>query len=182
MEKFISQAWPMQILIEKFLRSDHILKSKLNADDRIFMVILASYMGNKNECWPGYEAIINDSGIASKSTINKSGIKLETLKILSVERKHRNNNRYKFTKSFLNSCVQICTRVLQICTQQSTDMYSNNNINNIKNNPVAAHSEKPNQKQAQSMASVTSQSTSSENITQKRQGKGSPLFEEYIKK
>lgn len=123
----------MQPIIDKFLRSGKPSQLKLNADDRILITILASYMGKKSECWPPYSDLLNDTGIGSKTTLNKSITKLESLKIIHVERFHRKNNRYTFDQIFLIPWVQIWTQEVQKCTQLSTDMDSNNIINNIKN-------------------------------------------------
>jgi hypothetical protein len=124
----------MQIIIEIFLRSEKARILKLNSAQRIFLTILASYMGIKDHCWPEYEDLMADTGIASKTTLNKTIISLEKLNIILVKRKHRKNNHYFFDKSFLVPWVHIWTQRVHICTQLSTDMYSNNINNNITNN------------------------------------------------
>lgn len=123
----------MQIIIEHFLRSEKSCEYKLNVNDRMLIFILSSYMGNKNDCHPGYESICKDTGIASFSTINKSIKKLESLEILKVTRVYKKNNHYSFYPQFIESGLQICNRKLQICNQSTTDMYTNNIKNNINN-------------------------------------------------
>jgi len=125
---------PMQIIIEHFIRSAIASELKLNADDRILLFILASMMGTKKECNPSYDYLLEHTGIGSCSTLKKSMTKLESLKILNIKRKYKNNNRYSFYPQFINSCLQICNQKLQKCRQMATNLYANNISNNIKNN------------------------------------------------
>jgi len=85
----------MQIIIDKFLRNVNSYQYKLNAYDRILMVILASYMGNKTTCWPSHKSLEIDCGM-SKWTLIKSTKKLESLVLLKVIREKEENNIYEF--------------------------------------------------------------------------------------
>ena len=142
----------MQIIIEHFLRDKQSHPYNLNQSDRILMVMLASRMGNKNECWPSLRTLLKDTGIGSLSTISKCIKKLQSSNILIVKERFKTNNRYFFDQVFINFVLQNCNRLLQICnrkpTKTVTDLYANNALNNKKN------------KQESAYAPVTSQSTS----------------------
>lgn len=166
---------PKQILIDKFLRSPESHAYKLNQNDRILLNILGSYMGNKNNCWPSYKSLLLDTGIGSNATINKSINKLESLNILFVDRLSGVNNNYLFTDEFVIKARQICNRPRQICNQTPTDLSANNINNNISNKKAfASH------KNQEPFNNVEGQTTSSVNIIEKRQKKGSPILESYI--
>jgi hypothetical protein len=147
MEDNIKPRLQMQILIEKFLRSDESHEFKLNANDRILIFILSSYMGNKNHCWPSFRTLLKDTGIASHSTLTKSLYKLKSLHILNIKNNSKQGNEYKFEQVFINYLLQICSRVLQICSRTATDMEQNNSTNNISNNKTHSVNKKNNQNQ-----------------------------------
>ena len=166
-----------QILIDKFLRSPESYAYKLNQSDRSLLIILASYMGTKDNCWPSYKSLILDTGIGSNATINKSGHKLESLNILTIERTTGVNNNYTFTDEFIVKARQICNRPRQICNQTPTDLSANNINNNINNKkPFASH------KNQEPFSNVESQSTSVVNIKEHRQERPSLILDEYLKK
>ena len=128
-----------QILIDKFLRSPEAYAYKLNQSDRILLVMLASYMGNKEECWPSYRSLLIDTGIPSHSTLVKSLKKLELLNILIIKRESNKNNLYTFDDKFIQSALRICSTALHICSTRATDTSTNNINNNISNKkPFAA--------------------------------------------
>lgn len=128
----------MQILIEKFLRSKDSHQYKLNVADRMVLVILASYMGINNECWPSYRTLQKDTGIGSQSTISQSLKKLNDLHFLRIEEHFKKNNKYYFQKPFLDNLLHICSRVLQIRSRPAPNMERNNIKNNNNNNCVVS--------------------------------------------
>lgn len=156
-----------QFLIEKFLRSKDSHPYKLNAADRILMLILASYMGKKDKCYPSYRSLLKDTGIGSHSTLSKSIEKLEKLQILTIEYFFKKNNKYSFKSEFIDRVLQICSTLLQICNQSATYLSPNNRINNNNNNLFS---------------NTENQSTSANQIKSYRADKASPAVEEHMKK
>lgn len=133
----------MQIIIEKFLRSEKSHSLKLNAQERILIFILASWMGNKNECWPSYEALMKDCGMA-KPTLSKSIQKLKSLGIIEVIQKrkkgeYKKSNNYRFSSSHLELENDYQVQNDEFSSSKYTNyqvqhVNSNNISNNISNN------------------------------------------------
>lgn len=132
----------MQIIIDKFLRSEKSHFLKLNSHERILMVMLASYMGNKDYCWPSYESLIKDCGMA-KGTLNKAIKNLQTKQIINVEKVNGLNNRYNFVYDFTSSTGRLVEKIpdqhiestrspCELPPDQHID--ANNINNNISNN------------------------------------------------
>lgn len=121
----------MQIIIERFLRDKKSHSFKLNAYDRIVMVMLASYMGNKNTCWPSYSSLAIDAGLSRRSLIRVIK-KLEDLKIIKVIREQDKNNIYEFYPQVVTNGHYLVTNRHQLLV---TNRHPNNiNSNNIINN------------------------------------------------
>jgi DNA-binding transcriptional regulator YhcF (GntR family) len=62
------------------------------------MLMFASYMGIKNECWPSYKALTLDCGM-SKTTLSKAIKSLVEKNIIFVKKEYKENNRYSFVLS-----------------------------------------------------------------------------------
>lgn len=86
----------MRLIISNFLRSSNPLLVELNVYDRIILLALADQMQKDTVCWPGYITLRKFTGIASQSTISKSLLKLESLKLIKIERSFKRSNRYTF--------------------------------------------------------------------------------------
>lgn len=132
------QKFPMQILIEKFLRSEHSHQYNLNAYHRILMVILASYMGNKETCYPSLKSLVNDCGM-SKDTVIRTSKYLENSKIISIKRIKEKNNVYSFTKEVVAISYHLVAVSHQVVAVRHHKVVAisdpnNNNINNNINN------------------------------------------------
>lgn len=131
----------MQIIIDRFLRSEKSHSLKLNSYERILMVMLASYMGIKNECWPSYDALILDCGMA-KATLSKAIKSLVEKNVIFVKKEYKENNRYSFSLSSrceleiasgvhidaFSSSNQLLSGVHRV---NGNNISSNNIINNI---------------------------------------------------
>lgn len=134
----------MQIIIDRFLRSEKSKEYKLNAYERIILLMLASWMGDKLNCWPSYKSLSKDCSI-SHDSLSKYIMSLESKKLLFVKRNPNKNNEYEFTKLILDSISDIVdnnkksTRSQRVGTRQErvgvhADSVSNNINNNINNN------------------------------------------------
>jgi hypothetical protein len=105
------------------------------------MVMLASYMGIKNECWPSYDALILDCGMA-KATLSKAIKSLVEKNVIFVKKEYKENNRYSFSLSSrceleiasgvhidaFSSSNQLLSGVHRV---NGNNISSNNIINNI---------------------------------------------------
>lgn len=133
-----------QIIIEHFLRSEKSYLYKLSCYEKIILIMLASYMGNKNTCWPSFESLIITCSI-SKRTLIRNIQSLEKKKMITVKRKKNQNNVYKFSSLILSLGIEACknvgvTQALTGVSQTPTQVshrHPNNIINNINNNRVA---------------------------------------------
>lgn len=145
----------MQIIIDRFLRSEQSFKLELTCYDRILMLMLASFMGSKDHCYPSYESLILCCGM-SKKIISRSIKNLERLGILEVTRAHRTNNIYRFLSSHVelkdNSRVPMGDSLSSQTGGFRVPMGDGNNISNNINN----------------------------NITSFSKNKGAPLLQEWI--
>lgn len=138
----INTRLPMQIFIEKFLRSPDSHSLNLNSHERILMVMLASYMGEKKYCWPSYKSLMLDCGMA-KATLSKSIKSLEKKQVISIEKQYGINNKYTFVFNSTSSRCELKndSQVQGVNSTGSTcelvpvqHIDSNNIINNINNN------------------------------------------------
>jgi len=129
----------MQIIIDRFLRSEKSHSLNLDSHCRIIMMMLASYMGTKNECWPSYESLMLDCGMA-KATLSKSLKYLELSHIIYIKREYKKNNRYSFilsSKGELENESGVQNTVFSSSKQGGSGVQpvnGNNIINNINNN------------------------------------------------
>lgn len=80
-----------QILVDRFLRSK--FSTHLNVYEKMLLVILASYCGNKSACFPSYLSLKRDCSMSIDSI--KRNIKtLESKELIKVARCSGRNNLY----------------------------------------------------------------------------------------
>lgn len=120
----------MQIIIDRFLRSEKSKTYKLSAYEKIILFILASYMGNKNTCWPSYKSLEIECSLSKRTLIRNIKL-LEEKNILKVIRNKDCNNIYEFYPQV----VSIGHYLVSIGHHEVVSIRHPNNINtnNIKN-------------------------------------------------
>lgn len=134
----------MQLIIEKFLRSEKSKEYKLNSFDLIILVILASYMGEKDHCWPSKNTLARECGM-SIDTVKRSLSKLKKLNIIYVECINNNQNTYWFNLEIVYIKINEGGLIAPpgglidppgglIALPGGANSTPNNIINNIKNN------------------------------------------------
>ena len=163
----------MQIIIDRFLRSEKSKEYKLNIYEKIIIVVLAGWMADKLNCWPSLKTLAENCSMSKDSLIRNISL-LENKKLLLVTRKHNKNNEYEFTNLVLDSITNIVDNSKHGSRSQrhhgrsqlpedvahSDTIYINNNINN----------------------NISKSYPQAENYTPaKTAEKGSPLFEEMKK-
>ena len=119
----------MQIIIDRFLRSEKSKSLKLKPLDKLLMFFLASYMGKKKSCFPSYDTLLKDLGISKRQSLNNSIKKLEKLNLLFVERKEGESNIYSFNLLLLPG-----TKGNWGSSQREREVGTKGNSNNISNN------------------------------------------------
>jgi len=183
----ITKLWPVNQLLD-WLSKIETKFVRVKSNDLTVLIAILKFANNESlDCWPSIEKIAR---ITLKSKIRVRDVikRLIKLKILvSTERYSiegdRDSNMYKYNPNMLWEVGAICSLpwITNVAHRRlQTLPLTTNTTNHVTKKHLA--SQKYNQKQTQPMASVTSQSTSSGNINQKRQEKGSPLFEKYINK
>jgi hypothetical protein len=128
----------MKIIIDRFLRSDKSKEYKLMAFEKLVLLILASYIGNKSHCWPSYKSLAEDCSL-SKSTLIRTIKSLENKMILKIERDKNMNNVYSFYPQILSTGS--VTQTLGSVTGTPgvvSYRHPNNIINNIINKKAVA--------------------------------------------
>jgi hypothetical protein len=85
-----------QIIVDRFLRSNLSHSFKLNAYERILLVILASYAGHKDKCFPSHQSLSIDCGMSTDS-VGRYAQLLEEKQLLTINRVTGNNNLYKLS-------------------------------------------------------------------------------------
>jgi predicted transcriptional regulator len=96
----------MQIIIERFLRSEKSKEYKLHAYEKLILTMLASRMGDKLNCWPSHKKLSEDCSL-SHDSLSKYITLLENKKLLIVIKKINKNNEYEFTQSILDFIADI---------------------------------------------------------------------------
>ena len=155
----------MQIIIDRFLRSEQSRALKLKPLDKLLMFFLASYMGKKDNCWPSYPILMIDLGIKDKTALSNSIKNLCSKNILYIQKRMGTSNIFRFNLEFIyhKSYTQPvgnpdylpvgnpdwCSRDFHKKSKKAVgNPYTNNALNNKKN------------KQESDYVPVTSQSTS----------------------
>ena len=140
----------MQIIIDKFLRSEKSHLYKLSCYEKIILIMLSSYMGSKNTCWPSLKSLTTDCSI-SKDSLLRNTKSLEKKDLLTVKRIKNENNIYEFSSLLISigslavqeSNIILLSSRSQLLPSRSqlpvvvADSHPNNIINNINNNRVA---------------------------------------------
>lgn len=127
----------IQIIIEKFLRNAKSHEYKLKPIDRLLLFIIASYMGKKTTCHPGYSALMRDLGINDRTALSDSLQKLVNTNLLSYQKRIGQSNVYTFNLELLNQFLPV-GKAYQGSRESLLppvgNPYSNNAFNNINNN------------------------------------------------
>lgn len=85
-----------QIIVDRFLRKEHSYPFMLNAYERILLVMLASYAGNKIDCFPSHQSLSKDCGM-STDTVKRNLKTLENKYLVKILRSTGSNNHYELT-------------------------------------------------------------------------------------
>lgn len=99
-----------QIIIDRFLRNTISEQYKLNSTEKLIMVILASFMGNKDECFPSTKSLAIACG-TSRRTVIKYIKSLENKSLIIVNRDFMSSNNYSFNLSEINQPVKETTKI-----------------------------------------------------------------------
>lgn len=123
----------MQVIIDRFLRSEKSRSLNLKPLDKLLMFFLASYMGKKNSCFPSYPTLMLDLGINDKTALSNSFKRLVSAQILLIKKQKGKSNNFSFNLDFIPVGNPYDTR-RENQKQPVGNPYSNNAFNNINNN------------------------------------------------
>ena len=85
-----------QIIVDRFLRQGHSYPFMLNAFERLLLVMLASYAGNKTNCYPSHQSLSRDCGMSTDS-VKRNLKSLENKSIVKILHSTGFNNHYELT-------------------------------------------------------------------------------------
>lgn len=122
-----------QIIIGRFLRSEKSLSYDLSSYEKLILLMIASYMGNKSTCWPSYKSLSKSCSL-SVSTIKRNVFSLEKKQILKIKRTKNSNNIYEFYPQVVSIRHHVGSHRHQVVSIRPPNII-NNNINN-NNSPV----------------------------------------------
>src|SRR5271169_2137553 len=91
----------MQVIIDRFLRSEKSRLLNLKPLDKLLMFFLASYMGKKNSCFPSYPTLMADLGINDKTALSNSLKRLSSLNILFIQKQKGKSHIFSFNMDFI---------------------------------------------------------------------------------
>lgn len=130
-----------QIIIDRFLRSEHSHQYRMHSHEKLILFFLASYMGQKSTCYPSIKLLAIDCNLSIDS-IKRSIKSLASKELIKVLRVSGYSNRYTFNLSIINQTYATqCSQLLDanshppgmpIATPPSADSTSNNITNHIK--------------------------------------------------
>lgn len=83
-----------QIIVDRFLRSEISHKFKLTVYEKMLLVMLASYIGLKEDCYPSHLSLCIDCSM-SLSSLKRSIESLACRGLIKVSRSCGTNNRYQ---------------------------------------------------------------------------------------
>lgn len=127
----------MQIIIDRFLRSEKSRTLNLKPLDKLLMFFLASYMGTKDSCFPSYSTLMTDLGINDRTALSNSFKRLEESSILIIKKEKGKSHKFSFNLDFIPVGNPYDTR-RDSNIQPVGNPYANNiNINNINNNSLS---------------------------------------------
>ncbi len=127
-----------QIIVDRFLRKEHSDPFMLNAYERLLLVMLASYAGNKTNCFPSHQSLSRDCGMSTDS-VKRNLKSLENKCLVKTLRSTGSNNHYELTIPSADSTE--CSQHLVAnstaypvppASTPSADSPPNNISNNIK--------------------------------------------------
>lgn len=180
----------MQTVVNDFLRSKISHSYKLSAFERILLTMLGSYCGNKNSCWPTYESLKNDCGMA-KARLSKAIKNLEKLELISIKKEHRNNNIYSLNIDLLSSRRELNEKV-SVRTSNSMSLTSelnrvsransNTSINTNINTKEIDSALIESKRDKNFYKSKKNQSTIYDPERESRAEKPSPILEEFMRR
>lgn len=85
-----------QIIVDRFLRQGYSYPFMLNAFERLLLVMLASYAGNKTNCFPSHQSLSRDCGMSIDS-VKRNLKSLENKYLVKILRSTGFNNHYELT-------------------------------------------------------------------------------------
>lgn len=86
----------MQVIVDRFLRSEKSRSFNLKIIDKLLCFFLASYMGEKNYCFPSYATLMADLGVNDRTTIAASLKRLKKAEIIIIQKRYHQSHVYKF--------------------------------------------------------------------------------------
>lgn len=124
----------MATIIGLFIRSEKGISYKFSSNEINILFLLASYMGNKINCWPSIKSLILVSSLSaprvlSKSTLIRNIKKLESKKILLIKKEINKNNEYEFSDEVVSH------RNHKVVSHRHPNIINNNIINNRNSYP-----------------------------------------------
>lgn len=124
----------MQIIIDRFLRSEKSKEYKLNIYEQMLLTILASYMGKQINCWPSFKTLA-ENGKMSEKSVERYIKRLENKGLIKIEKSSNKNNEYEFTCIILPHIDTVSQTVSTVSQSvRAPSMRRTNNINNNINN------------------------------------------------
>lgn len=152
-----------QIIVDRFLRNKASLIFRLNAFERILLTMLASYMAEKNTCYPSHQSLSRDCGMSTDS-VGRYTKSLENKQLITISRITGNNNFYQLNipeNDTANSTYRSQRPPATSDTSRSpsaspppADSGTNNIINNINEYTSFSHSQKNRYKQKSKNSSL----------------------------
>ena len=128
----------MQIIIDRFLRSNKSKEYKLTSSEKLILFFLASYMGNKSHCWPSYKSLEEDSSL-SRSTLIRAIKSLEKKLVIKIIKDKNMNNVYSFYPQILSTGgVMVTLPSVMVTPGVVSQRHPNNISNNIINKRAVA--------------------------------------------
>ncbi|PWY56059.1 hypothetical protein DGG96_08980 [Legionella qingyii] len=125
-----------QIVVDRFLRQEHSHAFMLNAYERLLLVMLASYMGNKTSCFPSHQSLSIDCGMSTDS-VKRTLKSLENKYLIKILRTTGSSNHYQLTIPSADStgCSQppVANSTIHLVASAGTPG-ANSPPNNISNN------------------------------------------------
>ena len=95
----------MQVIVDRFLRSEKSRLLRLKPIDKLLMFFLASYMADKDYCFPSYAALMADLGIGKRADLKKSLDRLSNAEIIFIERPCHQSNVYTFNLALITDVI-----------------------------------------------------------------------------
>lgn len=96
---------PMQVIIDRFLRSSKCKSLNLQTIDKLLLFFLASYMGENEFCFPSYETLMENVSTHRRNNLSDSIKKLKEMNIIFVQKRYCKSNLYTFNMSLITDVI-----------------------------------------------------------------------------